>query len=250
MRIVHISDFHINSASEVIYGVNTLANLREASDRIRSIGNLDAVIVSGDISDDGKEESYHIADSVLAGLGCPIWAVPGNHDDKELIRSIQLGGILFPEETILCGYRFIFLDSVVPDPEDGGNKSRGLISDDDMARLKEMLNASPAPTVVVLHHPSIEQGGGWIDRRMLVNRDQFNRTVTENGHVIAVLSGHYHCSATDYLAGRLFSIAPGVSTTFGKYLKPFEEAYTPGFDILDFDGDYITKKTVNLQVSL
>lgn len=249
MKFIHISDLHIDSIRETIYGVNPVGNLKKAIRLIKDIPGVDYIIASGDISNDGTEESYRIADSILSELGLPVYAVVGNHDDKDIVERIKddLSYIRFQDRLDVGNkLRFRFLDSVMKS-EDGGNKCRGFLSEALLASLREDLSSDTRKNILVIHHPSVEQGGDWIDRKMLVNRDEFKDAVISSGKVLAVLSGHYHSSATDYLDGILFSIAPSTSTTYGITLKPYEEAYTPGFDVLDIDIHYnIRKRTIYL----
>lgn len=246
MKIAHISDLHIDSSKEIIYGVNPVDNLRRIISALKPIDDIELVVVSGDIANDGCETSYILADQFLGELSVPVMATFGNHDNKKVIveLSSHLHHITFPAQYVLNNeVRFRFIDSVT-ESDDGGNNSSGLISKCDLESLENSLANDKLKNVLVLHHPSIEQGGSWIDKRMLGNREEFNQMIANSGNVIAVLSGHYHCSATNYIGKTLFSIAPGASTTFGVNLKPFEEAYMPGFDILEIDDKYVKKKTI------
>lgn len=243
-KIIHISDLHIDSKNSIIYGVNPIENLKKIIEIIKNIHNIDYVIASGDISNDGTEKSYYLADELLCSIGLPVYATVGNHDAKEVIEKIKdsLSCIQFPMElNVGDSLRFRFLDSVVKS-EDGGNKGRGFIPKADLVALRDALASDFRKNILVIHHPSVEQGGDWIDRKMLTNRNDFNKVVTDSGNVLAVLSGHYHSTASDWINNVLFSIAPATSTTYGIYLKPYEEAYTPGFDILEIDEDFNMRK--------
>ena len=44
------------------------------------IGGLDAILVSGDLSEDGSLESYHTFKEIIGRLEAPLYVIPGNHD--------------------------------------------------------------------------------------------------------------------------------------------------------------------------
>jgi 3',5'-cyclic AMP phosphodiesterase CpdA len=71
-RFLHLSDLHVVPEGQLVSGqLDTAGLLRVAIDtlihRLDAIGPVDAVIVSGDISDDGSAESYEIAGTRAIG---------------------------------------------------------------------------------------------------------------------------------------------------------------------------------------
>jgi 3',5'-cyclic AMP phosphodiesterase CpdA len=90
-RFLHLSDLHVVPEGQLVSGqLDTAGLLRVAIDtlidRLDAIGPVDAVLVTGDISDDGSAESYKIARRELERLGHRLLVVPGNHDDREAFR--------------------------------------------------------------------------------------------------------------------------------------------------------------------
>ncbi len=244
MKILHISDLHICASSDaVIYGVNPYRNLVRAVDKIVAILDIEFGILTGDVSNDGSEASYMLADSVLSNLRFPVYTINGNHDDLATMRSLA-GGFqsIRMEDTLKAkDMDFIFIDTVWL-ADDGTNRSRGLFSPE--ARDK-ILQSKAMKKVVVMHHPATETGS-WLDRRALSNREEFMEAIKVDGQVAAVLSGHNHFPSSECIEGCLFSTAPSVSTTFSKDGETFEEFFSPAFDILDMDGNGISKRTVYL----
>ena len=89
MKFAHISDLHIDSCKQVIYGVNPCKNLEKALTILTGFEDLDAVFLSGDISNDGKEASYLQADAMLSGLSVPVYCVLGNHDNRLVVERLE-----------------------------------------------------------------------------------------------------------------------------------------------------------------
>lgn len=51
------------------------------------LGEIDAVIVTGDISDKGDLSSYEVFKSIIDQLQLPYFLIPGNHDKREPLRQ-------------------------------------------------------------------------------------------------------------------------------------------------------------------
>lgn len=239
MRLVHLSDLHIDSSKEVIYGVNPVHNLQLAVEKLKSIPDIDVIVVTGDITNDGMKESYLKADSVLSALNRPVYVVLGNHDNQENFDAIKdsLTALKFTDCLTVKGYRILFLNSVITEAE-GKNHSSGAFYE------YTLFEQGPegVKDILVMHHPAIEVGG-WMNRRILINRDEFRKRVSESRRVAAVLSGHNHHHFSREENGVLFTVGTSTSTTFSPEAKPFEEVYAPGLDILEFSYSPAIGKT-------
>ncbi|WP_176440383.1 metallophosphoesterase, partial [Boseongicola aestuarii] len=90
--ILQISDTHIVSEGALVSGrldtSDALARLVARITGIRDqIGPIDALLVSGDLSDDGSAESYERFKSLIAPLGLPTFVITGNHDARDPMRA-------------------------------------------------------------------------------------------------------------------------------------------------------------------
>ena len=92
-HILQISDPHIAKKNGELISecLDTVSALRRLVVRISElqleVGPIDAILVSGDISDDGSAESYELFKSVLKTLNLPLFVVPGNHDQRYEFRN-------------------------------------------------------------------------------------------------------------------------------------------------------------------
>ena len=89
---LHLSDFHLvadETASSRAFNAKYI--LKNTVDKIlgkkEDFGNLDGVIITGDISDDGSTASYSDAYDILKDLNLPLLAIPGNHDLRQPMMS-------------------------------------------------------------------------------------------------------------------------------------------------------------------
>lgn len=210
-RILHLSDTHLFGDGTLHYGlVDTRVALERVLGRAASLGAIDAVVVSGDLSEDGSAESYRI----LAGLVEP-WAAErgaqvvyamGNHDLPEPFEEV-----LGERETVVevRGLRIVTLDSTVP------GAGYGSIGAEQLERLREILSESAEHgTVVVLHHPPTPPTTGLFESLRLVDPEPLLEACRE-GDVRAILAGHYHHAlATETDPGYIpLIVAPAVANT-------------------------------------
>src|SRR5262245_21916787 len=83
--IAQLSDLHIGADEN---GVDPVPRLEAVVDAVRSLPNaVDAVLVSGDLTHDGGLPGFQLARQLLERLGAPLHVLPGNHDDRALLRE-------------------------------------------------------------------------------------------------------------------------------------------------------------------
>lgn len=222
LRLLHLSDTHVLREGALHLGrVDTRAQLRAALTRFDALRDLDAVVVSGDCSDDGTEDSYRfLADTVggfAAARGAATVYAVGNHDDRATFARIlgngvggaapaPHGGQASAVDAVLdvAGYRLIVLDTQVPGQGDGAI---------DPARVEHAaaaLREAGRPAVVVLHHPPVPA----TDRLTHVfELDAPERLLplVGTGLVRAFLCGHYHHALSASFHGVPVHVAPGVA---------------------------------------
>ena len=120
---LHLSDFHLvedETASSRAFNAKYI--LKNTVDKIlgkkEDFGNLDGVIITGDISDDGSTASYSDAYDILKELNLPLLAIPGNHDlrqpmmsyfakDIDIQSSEFFDWIYETSDTVVIGLRYI-----------------------------------------------------------------------------------------------------------------------------------------------
>ena len=195
--------------------------------KIQNISGIDICVITGDISNDGSEASYELADNALSILPFPVYVTNGNHDDYHNLMEHRHRKLLSRPMISLQGVDFIFLNSVAL-AEDGSNRSKGFLSDKELERVKRIKDQRN-PTIILMHHPALTTNS-WMDKRILINKEEFLSVVASIPHIIAVLSGHNHRSFKRDIGPCLFSTSPSVSTSYSDYLRPYEEAHSPGFD--------------------
>jgi 3',5'-cyclic AMP phosphodiesterase CpdA len=234
--LVQLSDLHIKKPGSVAYGhVDTAAFLRQA---VESVGRLpqrpDAVVVTGDLTDFGRDDEYAHLRDLLAPLKSPVYLLPGNHDDRAGLRrafpdhgyldidSGGDGGAGFIQYVVtIGGLRLVAVDTVV------AGQAHGEVCDARLAWLDACLaQDADTPTVVALHHPPFATGIGHMDRIGLRRSDDLAAVIARHRQVVRVIAGHLHRSIQAGWAGTLAMTAP--STAHQVCLDLADDA-TPGY---------------------
>ena len=238
IRLLHISDIHLTDHGEPIWGVNTMEHFHRLMNSVKQHSDVNAIIVSGDISNDGSIWSYKYADWMFKELGIPTYWCIGNHDRPD---SLQ-GSISFCEylsEVNILDWGFIMLNSVIPDEiNPDKNKARGFVSKEQLDLIKDA-STRYENLAIILHHPPIETGG-WLDRRILENRQTLVETIDELDNVKLVMYGHIHCFTNFEYNDIRYTSAPAVSYAFNNNLPKFEIDHgAEGYSIVEINEAHI-----------
>jgi 3',5'-cyclic AMP phosphodiesterase CpdA len=87
MIIAQITDTHLLPEGRKLANlIDTSAQLQAAVARLNGLSTpADAVLVTGDLADDGSPESYAALRERLGALDSPFYLIPGNHDRRQAL---------------------------------------------------------------------------------------------------------------------------------------------------------------------
>lgn len=197
-NIIQLTDTHIVLPGQKAYGVvDTTAALETAVATIARlpelIGHIDAVVVTGDLTDFGDPGEYARFREITSALDIPFAVVPGNHDRRDAMRQ-AFGDLptMPPSGPINWTLSFddmtvIGLDTLVE------GSAHGELSDETLAWLEDTLAEIGAnPLLVAMHHHPFASKIGHMDKQGLRNaRHLFNLLKRCYGPV-TVACGHVH----------------------------------------------------------
>lgn len=66
MTIAHLSDIHLTENGRIKWCADTMLHFNEAISKLVNQSSIDAIILSGDLSDDGSIWSYDYLDSAFS----------------------------------------------------------------------------------------------------------------------------------------------------------------------------------------
>ena len=247
-RFLHLSDLHVVAEGTTSSGVlDTRSVLSSTIDHIiemlPGLSPIGAVLVSGDISDDGTQCSYEFARAQLDRLGLPIFSVPGNHDKRSIFREVFCDFMTLPKsgsinwEAEIAGTQVIGLDTLV---EGSGS---GAVDENGLALLTSTLaHSNKSPTVVLMHHPPFLTGIKFMDAIGLTNIGAMTAALATENRSLIVLAGHVHGVHHCQLSGHPVVTAPSICSAFALNRQPdafvgFFESPT-GFAVLDTGAGY------------
>jgi 3',5'-cyclic AMP phosphodiesterase CpdA len=218
LLLAQLSDLHIGATAEE---ADPLPRLESVVEAVRALPNpVDAVLVSGDLSDDGSEESYRLARPLFDRFDCPVHVLPGNHDDRARLRAafgLPGAGDEPVNYTAEVGeLRLVLLDSNVPGQDPGRFGPR------DLAWLDERLGEEPErPTLLAVHHTPLATGlPGWDAINLAAaDREALAGVVARHPQLRGIVGGHLHRIAAASLAGRPVLSAP---STYLQALPDFD----------------------------
>jgi len=221
MIIAQISDLHIGRPGALAYGqFDTAQRLARCIDNlIQRRPAPDVVLATGDLVDGGSEEEYRRLRELLAPLSMPVYLIPGNHDDRDALRSAfadhaYLGLIGEPACYCVAGHpvRLIALDTTV------AGETGGALDHRQIDWLEEQLAAAPhEPALIFMHHPPFKTG--------IARMDEIGLDETSAAHLAAVVSrhaqialltcGHVHRAIQARWHGAIASVCPSATFQYG-----------------------------------
>ncbi|MGN7797436.1 metallophosphoesterase [Leifsonia sp. 22587] len=226
LRILHLSDTHLFGDGRLHYGiVDTLGALDRVLARAASLTEVDAVVVSGDLSEDGSAASYRRLKATLdpwaAERGAVVVYAMGNHDLRDGFEQV-LGDR--ETEVSVRGFRIVTVDTSVP------GAGYGKVTEAQLDRLRETLSTSAEHgTVVVLHHPPVPPTTVLFEPLRLVEPEPLLE-MCAGGGVRLILAGHFHHGLVTEAGGTGIPVvvAPAVANTTDVLWPPPRERAVRG----------------------
>ncbi len=214
MLIAQITDTHIKPEGVLAYGrVETAGFLARAVDHLLHLDpRPDAVVATGDLVDAGTPAEYQRLRHLLAPLPMPLYLLPGNHDDRDVLRREFADHPYMPPRGFIQyvvddgPLRIVALDTLLPGS--GG----GIVDAERIAWLDARLREAPAkPTLIFMHHPPFKTAITYMDTIGLQDADALAEVVRRHPQVERVACGHLHRPIQTRWAGTVASTAPSTA---------------------------------------
>lgn len=176
-RLLHLSDTHLHApgAERLHPEIDPRRRLEQVLDRARAYGPFDAVVVTGDVCDDGSREGAEAVKDLIADLAPVVLAVPGNHD-----LAGPIGQVFGPPVAEVGPWHIVGASTEVEGEVAG-------VGDGVLEALREI---GGRPAVLLMHHPIESRSTHeWFTLR---GREAVVAAVEAHKHPLVILSGHTH----------------------------------------------------------
>lgn len=238
VRFGVLADPHVDIRGENGWRMGAISVLAlEKTVAAMNDAGLDFVLVPGDLLLDGEWENLEVAKKLLDGLIPPYYIISGNHDyrpadagrlrkgfsylttpefiDVFKTHGYRPGGSRYWSHQLPSGLRLIGLDGCLPEVTRGWG---GFLDHDQFQWLKEQLDRSDEPIIIMVHHCLQHWGndastiaGRW---NSLENSPQIRRLLSDyRGKIVMVISGHRHIGLRNsVIDGVAYFVAPSINS--------------------------------------
>jgi 3',5'-cyclic AMP phosphodiesterase CpdA len=242
--IAQISDLHIKAPGTLAYGrVDTARALERCVATLNQFTpKPDLVVISGDLVDTPRAEEYAHLKRLLAPLNIAFAGIPGNHDQRDMMRATLPQNYAFPSGPLnqhleIGGLDLVLLDSGV------SGKPHGELDAPTLRWLEATLASAPdRPALLFLHHPPFQAGIRHMDRQNLQNANELANVVKRHPRVQLIATGHVHRATLTMFAGVPTTICPApnhaVDLDLAELREPSFKVEPPAFHLhVWFPGD-------------
>jgi len=189
LKVLQITDTHLYSDTEgTLLGLNTQSALDEVLEMTREYGKVDLILSTGDLVHDSSEIGYKRFKSIFESLGIPVYCLPGNHDNPDMMKKCLVNSnVQYISSVVHNDWVFTFLDTKLP------NSEVGHLADKELKLLESTLAAHPnKQAFVCLHHNPVPIDSAWMDTMQVDNSEAFFNIIDKHDNVKGILWGHIH----------------------------------------------------------
>jgi Icc protein len=222
--IGQVTDLHVRAPGDKISGVvDPGEQLRRCVQNVLALERWpDLLLLTGDLVESGSRDEYLELRRLLAPLPMPWFVIPGNHDDRTVMRDCFRDHAYLHAWAPYAQYaldewplRIVALDTVVPG-EPGGR-----LCEERLAWLERTLAAQPRkPTLIAMHHPPFKTWIEHMDGMGLEAPERLAEVLVRHPQVERIVCGHLHRPIEARFAGIPASTCPSPSHQVALDLEP------------------------------
>jgi len=202
-------------AGATYFGIDTAAYLADAVAALSALARPpDCVVVTGDLVNAGTPAEYARFREVMEALPVPYFVVPGNHDDRDVLRAVLAPATYGGSRHARVRYaiddfdvRIVGVDANGPRPWPGAAFDAATL-----AWLEDAIASAPGrPTMLCVHHPPFRTGLHYLDAFGFRGARRLQRLLERHAHVGRIVSGHIHCVRARRVGAALACSAPSTA---------------------------------------
>lgn len=255
MLIAQITDLHLDPQKGPSCG-NTHRLRQVIADINQMKRRPDMVVMTGDLAEQGKGETYKVLKAEISNLKMPTYFAMGNHDDRTAFAAC-FSNANFNEGFLQYVINGEALRVIVIDTSEPGLHGGAFCQSRANWLATELAKAPGTPTIIAMHHPPTDSGIPWLttpDNAAWAQR--FKAVINPHKNVVHIICGHIHRNIFMRFAGSTLSVASAVALQAKLELaaidinKPdgrvlLEEA-NPGYALHHWNGKTMTTHNVTV----
>lgn len=245
-KVIQVTDTHLfQNRDQELKGVNTYETLSKVLDHVFSHQQeADALVLTGDLSQDETMESYILLKELLYSTSIPIYAIPGNHDNLEYMLQYLAGNNYHVNTDFVIGnWRWLMLNTQVI------GKEHGRLGVEQLDELLVKISQGGYFNIVAMHHPPVAIGSSWIDNMACTDGSDFISEISKYG-VKSVVCGHVHQTFDQMFDGVRVLTSPSTCIQFKPATTRYEiDLAQPGYRVLDLkDTGQLSTQVIRVEV--
>jgi len=230
IKIAHLTDLHLPSKNEIdTHNINLNKNFEVIYSDLSS-QQFDLVVITGDICfQKGDSDIYCYLKNKLDSLGTRYIILPGNHDNRSLIRKCFYNDLTISKDEIffnesIMEEEFIFLDS-----------SQDRITSQQFDWLIHLLQKKTKRQILFLHHPPLIADIPYMDKKYaLINYEALQNILECYQNNFFIFCGHYHVEKTIFYKNQRIFITPSFYFQMSHHEVDFKvETHLIGYRIIE-----------------
>ena len=246
IHLLHITDTHLYRDSE---GTLLKMNTRNSLDHVIKFAKqneteIDLILATGDISQDGSVEAYKSFMNIIADLGVPYRWIPGNHDNPDVMEEVAYGTNICEKLIQVNNWQIVLLNTCVLGQAHGNLAAGEIEFLEDNLHIVES-DVSVDHCLICLHHNPTKANASWMEEIGLNNGEQFFEIIAQFKKPRCVVYGHIH-QELDYVHDDIRCLCtPSTCIQFKPNVTSFaEDKVNPGYRTLRLFEDGSIDTTV------
>lgn len=239
MLIAQISDLHLGFGGPDTEDKNT-ERFKDILYNLESLSvKPDLLLLTGDLVEIGNNWAYSRVRELCDTLDIPTYCAMGNHDDRSVFEDI------FKTRLFENGFLNYVIDDfdlriIVVDTLEPGRHGAGFCKTREDWLAKHLAEQPYRPTLIVMHHPPIETGIGWLTASPeddWVKR--FSKAISGHNNIVQIIAGHIHRNMFQRFQDTVVSVSHAVAPSVSLDLRPVDPETPDGRVLLsDATGGY------------
>lgn len=190
IKLIQITDTHIlDDGAPSFNDFDTSASLLKIIDKIKTDeAEADFILLTGDLVHEATSTSYQKLAAHLSSLTFPVYCLPGNHDELQLMNEVMAENGCHVNKIIKTEQWAIILLNTCLIGEHSGE-----LSESELNFLHKSLEENTNKhCLIALHHHPVSIHSSWMDSMPLINADRFLEITDQFDHVRGMIWGHIH----------------------------------------------------------